>query len=75
MKCMIKTATQQDLLLYAYNECNLNESDSIQRSIDGDPLVQDEFNELLSTFNLLNDSLLEPAEKSIEKILAFSRKH
>lgn len=69
---MIKTTTQSDLILYAYNESNLNDSDRIQRSIDGDPVVQDEFKEITGVINSLNVSV-EPSQESIGKILAFSK--
>ena len=70
---MIKTTTQSDLLLYAYNESGLQESDRIQRNIDGDPLVQEEFDEIVGAMNTLDNSLIEPSEKSVEKIIAFAR--
>ena len=70
---MIKTTTQNDLILYAYNENGLLDADRVQRSIDGDPLVHEEFNEIIETLNTLKDVQMEPSESSIEKILAFSR--
>ena len=73
MKFMIKTTTQNDLILYAYNENGLLDADRVQRSIDGDPLVHEEFNEIIETLNTLKDVQMEPSESSIEKILAFSR--
>lgn len=73
MKFMIKTTTLNDLVLYVYNENGLLDADRIQRSIDGDPLIREEFNEIIETLNMLNEVELEPSEKSIEKILAFSR--
>lgn len=72
---MTKTTTQRSLLLYAYNECALFESDGIQRSIDGDPLVQQEFNEMVNIIQSLDKVVLDPSKKSIEAILAFARTH
>ena len=43
---MNKTSTQKELLRYAYNETDLSDSDRIQKSIDGDPLVQQDYNEI-----------------------------
>ncbi len=68
--CMIKTTTQIDLLQYAYNESDLADSDRIQRSIDGDPLVKEAFQEIHQLTSILNDGFLEPSEKSILNILA-----
>ncbi|HNP48128.1 MAG TPA: hypothetical protein PKL85_04785 [Bacteroidia bacterium] len=67
---MIKTTTQIDLLQYAYNESDLADSDRIQRSIDGDPLVKEAFQEIHQLTSILNDGFLEPSEKSILNILA-----
>ena len=72
---MNKTTTQHDLLLYAYNESDLNDSDRIQRRLDGDPLVKQEFNEIIGTVSLLDNLLLEPSEKSMEVIMAFAKKY
>jgi hypothetical protein len=71
---MIKTTTQKDLLRYASNETGLLDSDHIQRSIDGDPLVQQEYNELLDAINSLDLVMLNPSQKSIEAILAFGKR-
>ncbi len=70
---MIKTTTQSDLILYAYNESGLQDSDRIQRSIDGDPIIQEEYREIIETMNLMDAVQLEPSEESIEKIMAFAR--
>ncbi len=72
---MNKTTTQRDLLLYASNESDLLDSDQVQRSIDGDPMVQQDFNEIISAMSSLDHWLLEPSEKSIEAILAFAKRH
>ncbi len=68
---MIKRSTFSDLLSYAYNETGLHESDRIQKSIDGDPLVQEEFNELTETIKILDEAAPEVNPEVIEKILRF----
>ena len=73
MKCMIKTTTQSDLILYAYNESGLLDSDRIQRSIDGDPLVEQDYHEIIQTMDLMDAVQLAPSEESMEKIIAFAR--
>ena len=70
---MNKTTTPQDLIFYAYNETDLKNSDRIQRSIDGDPLVQQDFNEIIEALNTLEKGKLSPAESTIAKILDYSR--
>lgn len=68
---MNKTTTR-DLLYYAYNESDLKDSDRIQRGIDGDPLVQNEFNEIIETLSMLESSSVQPCEATLKKILDFS---
>jgi len=70
---MNKTTTKEDLLLYAYNETDLKDSDRVQRSIDGDPLVQQDFNEIVETMNILEKGKLQPSDETIQKILNFSK--
>ena len=69
---MNKTTTL-DLIFYAYNEADLKNSDRIQRSIDGDPLVQNDYNELLETLSSLDGSSLQPSESTVQKILDFAK--
>jgi hypothetical protein len=66
---MNKTSTQSELIKYAYNETNLPDSDRIQRSIDGDPLVQQDYNEIHDVLNTLDDGKVEPSEKSLKAIM------
>ena len=70
---MIKTTTQSDLILYAYNEAGLQDSDRIQRSIDGDPIVQQDYSEVVETMNMMDTIQVQPSDESIEKIIAFAR--
>jgi hypothetical protein len=68
---MMKTTTQIDLLNYAYNETDLLDSDRIQRTIDGDPVIAENFKEVVNVLGILDSAQppIDPA--SIEKILQF----
>jgi hypothetical protein len=68
---MMKTTTQSDLISYAYNETGMHDSDRIQRSIDGDPVVTDEFNDIVSVMEILDQAKPELKPSLIEKILQF----
>ena len=50
----VTTTQQQEWLLYFYNECGMRDSDRIQRSIDGDPVKQADYRELVDQLDLLN---------------------
>ncbi|HRH65675.1 MAG TPA: hypothetical protein PLU53_05215 [Bacteroidia bacterium] len=67
---MNKTTTQKDLLLYAYNETKLLDSDRIQRAVDGDPVIAGEYREITSMLELLDSAGPSPSEKSIQNILS-----
>lgn len=69
---MNKTTTQ-DLISYAYNESDLKNSDRIQRAIDGDPLVQSDFNEICNTISSLDAGKVQPSEATLKKILDFAK--
>jgi len=69
---MNKTSTRNNLLLYAYNETDLIQSDSCQRLIDGDPVIAEEYNELVESINAMNEFVAEPSERVIARILAFA---
>lgn len=67
---MDKTTTQQDLLLYYYNECGLLDADRIQRSLDGDPLIEAEYLEMQSALGHLDVPLLQPSDDVVRRVLA-----
>lgn len=69
---MHKISTQNNLLRYAYNRVNLLEADQIQRAIDGDPLVAQDFREIVEIVNILDNVKLEPSKECIDRILAHS---
>jgi hypothetical protein len=70
---MNKTSTQEDLVQYAYNETNLPDSDRIQRSIDGDPLVQQDYNEIHNVLKTLDEGKVSPSQKSLDAIMKKAR--
>jgi hypothetical protein len=66
---MKKMYSTEDLILYAYNETELTDTVLIQQSIDGDPLVQNEFNEIIASINILDKALLEPDQSVINRLM------
>lgn len=67
---MNKIATQENLIRYAYNETRLFEADQVQRAIDGDPLIREEYQEITEVLNKLSEVKLEPSDTCIAGILA-----
>ncbi len=67
---MLPNFTQNNLVRYAYNEVDLFEADQSQRLIDGDPLIEQEYKEMVEVINILDKVQLEPSKGCIERILA-----
>lgn len=70
---MIKRSTFSDLISYAYNETGLHDSDRIQRDLDGDPLLQEEYNELNETLKVLDGVVPEINPETIKRIMEFCK--
>ena len=68
---MIKRTTQTDLLSYAYNDAGLCDSDRIQRAIDGDPLIMEDFKEIIKVIKILDSAKPEISPESMNRILKF----
>ena len=68
---MNQNYTAEDLILYAYNETELRESVRIQHSIDSDPLVEGEYNEIVAAVNSLDKFILEPDEKVMNRLMEY----
>ena len=68
---MTKMYSKENLILYAYNETELTDTVLIQQSIDGDPLVESDYKEILASLNLLDNVLLEPDEKVMSRLNNF----
>lgn len=66
---MADTSTFNQLLAYAYNETGLLESDRIQRTIDGDPLIGQEYKEIVNLVQTLDAATPVVSEKCVEQLL------
>jgi hypothetical protein len=65
---MNKTSTR-DLIKYAYNETRLNETVETRNAIDGDPLIEGEYKELLESMGTLDEIQMNPSDETIKAIL------
>ena len=68
---MNRTTTYLDLFNYAYNDCDLINSDRVQRAIDGDPQIKNDFDEVVNVINTFDQGVPQVSDKCIEKILQF----
>jgi hypothetical protein len=71
---MNKTSTR-NLIKYAYNETRLGETVETRNAIDGDPLVEGEYKELLESMKTLDEAALNPSEETIKAILKKAKHH
>ncbi len=72
---MDKNSTLNDFIRYAYNETELTDSVRIQSAIDSDPVIEDEYLEIIQVIGLLDGIVMEPDSDLIENILKSSRLH
>ncbi len=71
---MIKMLTHEDVIRYAYNECNAEEADIIQAFIDTDKKLRLFYDRLADTQKNLDSLNRQPSAEVIEKILNYSRR-
>lgn len=69
---MRETSTTENLLLYLFNETEFSETVLIQRSIDYNPEVECEFENIKNVFQSLDKALVAPSPSTVSKILAYS---
>ena len=70
---MNENITLNHLILYLYNETALSDSVLVQKAIDHDEEVAEEFQSLIEARDLISKSLLAPSGNSIQSILSYSR--
>ncbi|HNR20019.1 MAG TPA: hypothetical protein PKN75_13545 [Bacteroidia bacterium] len=63
--------TNNDLILYYFNETQLNQTVATQNAIDTYPEIEQEYETMVAIFEKIDGVLLNPSEKSIQKILFF----
>ena len=68
---MNQNYTAEDLILYAYNETELRDSVRIQNQIDSDPLIADEYREIVASINSLDKIILEPDAFVMNRLMEF----
>ena len=68
---MNQNYSQEDLILYAYNETELSDSVRVQHCIDSDPLVEGEYKEITAAINSLDRILIEPDAKVMNRLMEF----
>lgn len=72
---MIKTFTQDDLVRYIYQETTVEESIEIETALIFDEGLSDTYNELLRTFDMLEQVKVTPSKQTLDKILSYSKSY
>lgn len=65
---MIKLFTPNDLIRYIYQEMNEDEQDLLVQALHDDESLMEEYIELLSTLEQINQIKLQPSEKVVNAI-------
>lgn len=72
---MLENYTTDDLILYLYNETGMEDSVFIQKSIDKDVEVAEEFSQLVAVKQLIENMACMPRMSSVDAIMAYSELH
>ncbi len=66
--------TQEDLLLYLYNETSHTKSAQIKAALENDWNLREKFEELTAAQSELKTLKMSPSQKTIDKILNYAEK-
>ena len=72
---MQKNYSTNDLILYLYNETQLEDNVFIQQSIDNNEEAAEEFSQLVGVQQLLDKVTFNPQKSSVDSIMAYSAMH
>lgn len=72
---MSENSTTEKLILYLFNETALTDSVLIQKSIDYDPEVEVEFENIKSALQMIDKTLMNPSAKTVEQIMQYAAQH
>lgn len=70
---MTKTFTENDLVRFLYDELNKEKKQALERALLTDLDLQSELENLRSTINDLDQVTYSPSQRSVNKILDFSK--
>lgn len=71
---MTESFTQNDLIRYVYQEMTAMESETFVQELQSNPLLMQEYLDMLGTIDQLNTLLLEPSERVVTQIKKLARK-
>lgn len=69
---MNENITLNHLVLYLYNETEITESVMVQKAIDQDEEIAEEFYSMAAARDLIDQSLMHASKSSIESILSYA---
>jgi hypothetical protein len=69
---MHQNYSSEDLILYLYNEAGMTHSVLIQKALDSDDELSDEYRQLVWIKDLL-EPVCAPAPERVESLMAYSR--
>ncbi|MEO9475445.1 MAG: hypothetical protein ABJG41_07910 [Cyclobacteriaceae bacterium] len=70
---MTKTFTENDLVKFLYGELTQQESTVLQEALISNPELQNELSKLKEVMTGLDKERYQPSQRSVDKILAFSK--
>jgi hypothetical protein len=70
---MDKTVTLENLIAFAYNETEILDTVNVVEAIDCDEVIAEEYEVILATKEVLDNSSREPSLKALDMIFLYSK--
>jgi len=70
---MTHNYTQNNILTFIYNECDLFEKLEIEFAMEDDSTLMEEYNDMMLSYHTLPKVLFSPKKSCIDAILAYSK--
>ena len=66
--------TQEDLVRYLYKETSERKTVEITAALQTDYILKESYNQLLATYNALDEEMVSPRQQAVDNILKYAAK-
>ncbi len=66
--------TQEDLVRYLYKETSERKTAAITAALQTDYILKESYNQLLATYNAMDEGIVAPRQQAVDNILKYAAK-